>query len=256
MLDVVEISNNSYNGTSSLLMIIILIIFLYFTMTIYGKLNVKLNPDTKYASPDFTNSLIQNTMITIQHVIGLFAKQEVKDKVSEYTDEISNMKNKLNEYSNTAGTISSLVGNANNAIYKNFSKKISGMQTTLDGLITVTGKIKKMMDNNIINLEQKYVAYQKNLQAYVDNLVNMMKTISVHITNATVTPSMYKLITPLKTVFNSIHESLKNNLDFIKDFYPSFDLTAKTPTVDTTIKSDINSSFKTSSSILKTAGYK
>lgn len=254
MNKIIEISNSSFNSTNSLLSSIIIFIFISFSVAISTKIYNRIHPDDKYKDPNIFYSLIQNTMSSIQYFMGKFAEEKANKQLDEQKKQINEMKEALNKYANSSDKITSFLGNINNAIYHNFTNKLQIISTFLDNLKGMIGKVTDITNSNINNFEKVYKLYQTKLQNYVNNMVSMMRTIANQIKNATVTPGLFNIITPLTKVYNSIHDTLKNNTDFIHQFYPKFKLNP--PPVDNSIKTGITSSFKVSSAVLKTSGYK
>lgn len=254
MNKLIEISNSSYNGTNSLLSNIIIIIFISFSIAIGTKIYNKVQPDDKYKDPNIFYSFVQNTMLSIQYFMGKFAEEKANKQLDEQKKQISDMKAALNKYANSSDKITLFLGNINNAIYQNFTNKLQTISTFLNNLKGMIGKVIELSNSNIDNFEKVYKVYQTKLQNYVDNMVNMMKTIATQIKNATAIPALFNIISPLTKVYNSIHDALKNNTDFIHQFYPKFKFDP--PPIDNSIKTGITSNFKVSSAVLKTSGYK
>jgi predicted S18 family serine protease len=255
MKPAIELSNSNINGTNSTLSIIVLLSFIYFTIITCTKIYIKKYPNDKFKEPNVYNAILQNTMQSINNYMAYFAKENIKEETKKYTEQIQEKKSKLNDYTNTAVDISTIVGTANEKIYSTFNSKLQDYNDFLTKMQNVSNKIKKLSDDNITYFGNIYKTYQEKLKAYVDNLVNMMRTIGDQIEKATAVPSLFSLIKPLQKVFVSIKGTLENNMSFIKQFYPTFTVPTDID-IKSTIKPNVATSFKLASSILKSAGYK
>ena len=251
----IELSNSSYNGTSSLLSTIVLITFLLFTIITGAKIYNKVNPNN-IKDPNIFNALVQNTMGTIQYLMGDITKKNIDDMASNYRSQISDLKTSAELSANALSLVSTIITGANQTIYNKFKDNLGKLGDFLTSASGVINKLSSISDASIKNFEGAYIAYQKKLQSYVDGMVSMMQTVANQIQQAAVIQPLFGMITPLKRVFDGVRDTLKTNMPFIKQFYPEFDLDANTPSVNSNLQPNLGASFKTSSAILQQSGYK
>lgn len=253
---IIELSNSNYNGTSSLLSIIVIISFIYFTIIIGANLYNKLNPKAKYKDPNVFNSFIQNTMNTIQYLMVGIVQNNMDNKIVIYKDEINNLSKTVKESTNFANQVIKLVNAANKKIYDQFASKLNSFTKFFENAKTTVKKMQSTVDNLNNKYEELYKNYQTRLQKYVNNLISMMKKTSEQISKATVIPSLFNMIAPLKKIYNSIYNTLKNNLPFIRQIYKNNKFDISGSPYDSTAKTNLNTGFNASRSILTISGYK
>lgn len=253
---IIELSSSNYNGSSSLLSIIVIISFIYFITIVGSNLYNKLNPNAKYKNPNIFNSLIQNTMNTIQYLMSGNVADNIDNKIANYKDDINNLSKTIKESTNFANQIIKLVSALNKKIYDQFAIKLNKFNKFFENVKTTIIKMQSAVDNLNNKYEDLYKNYQIRLQTYVNNLISMMSKISEQITKATVIPSLFNMIAPLKKIYNSIYNTIKTNLPFIRKIYKDdkFDITGSP--YDSTAKPNLNTGFNASRSILTIAGYK
>jgi len=256
-MTVIEISNSSYNGTSSLLSIIILIAFVYFTILTGAKIYRKMNPNIVYNTPNIFTALIQNTMLAIQYNMKDIVKKQYNDRVASYDQTLDDMKTTLRSSSNYMDMVSIAVGSLNEKVYSNFKNNLATFDDFLKNAKNVVSKINDISNQNIKNFEEAYKQFQQRLKSYVDNLYTMLSTIGSHITTSSVIPSLANLIPPLQKIYQSIYDTLSNNKDFIHSIDPDFVFdTSKLPNPSSAAKTSTASSFRATSAILRNSGYK
>lgn len=253
---VIELSNSSYNGTSSLLSTIVLIAFIYFTIASASRLYDKLNPNARYKDPNIINALSQNTMETVQYLMGGIVADNIDTQVEKYKIEINNLSDTIKESQNFAGKVMILISALNKRIYDQFESKLNSFSTFFENTKTTANQIKNAIDNLNKNYQDLSKYYQTRLRAYVDNLISFMGKVSEQITKATVIPALFNMIEPLKKIYNSIYGTLQNNLTFIRDIYKDDKYNIPKNDYSSTAQSALNTGFGASKSILTMAGYK
>jgi len=253
---VIEISNSSYNGTSSLLSTIVLIAFIYFTIASASRLYNKLNPNARYKDPNIINALSQNTMETVQYLMGGIVSNNVDEQVEKYKIEIDNLSDAIKSSTNFADQVMQLISALNKRIYDQFAAKLNSFSAFFENTKTTANKIKHAIDDLNGKYTNLYQNYQTRLQAYVNNLILFMGKVSEQITKATVIPSLFNMIEPLKKIYNSIYGTLQNNLPFIRQIYNNDKYDIPKNLYNSTAQTGLNTGFGASKSILTMAGYK
>ena len=256
-MTVIEISNSSYNGTSSLLSIIILISFVYFTILTGAKIYRKMNPNIVYKNPNILNALIQNTMLAIKYHMKDIVKKQYDDRVASYDQTLDDMNSTLRSSSNYMDMVSVAVGSLNEKVYSNFKNNLTVFDDFLKNAKNVVNKINDISNQNIKNFETAYKQFQLRLKSYVDNLLIMLSTIKSHIEKASVIKSLSNIIPILEKVYQSIYDTLNNNKDFIHTINPDFVLdNSKLPKPSSAAKTLTSANFNATSAILRNSGYK
>lgn len=252
---VIELSNSSYNGTSSLLSTIILAGFLLFTVKTGGKLYNKLNPTGKYKDPSIFNAVVQNTTKTIQHLMDINTTKAMDDLSTDYKTRLSELKTTVQMSSSYATAVSTIMGGINKQIYDNFVANLTKLQTFLDNSKSVVGKITDLSNKNADAFDTAYAGFQTVMQKYIRDIVTMMSAVVTQISQASVIKPLFAMVTPLKRVYDSMYETLTSNLPFIQKMDSSFDM-SQIPAVNTSINPNLGADFKLSSAILQQSGYK
>ena len=251
----IEISDSSMNGTSLLLAAVILVSFIILTVFITRNLYDKLHPYTQYG-PSFKNALTQNTMQNIKNIITNVTNDAEIKQISKYNDQLTEWTKTIYEYENMNVSIANILNTKFENIQDYFSSRLTELSGNLVYYTNAVGQLNSIADDNIQKFETAYYTYQEKLQSYVQGVVSMIGTVIDQITNATVIPSLYSLIGPLKNVYQAMYSTLNDNLSFIKDIYPEFSMDLVPTLPNTPIQSNLASSFKSSTAILTSAGYK
>jgi hypothetical protein len=258
-INIIEVSNSSYNGTSSLLSIIVLISFIYFTIIVSESLYNKLNPNAKYKDPNIMNAIIQNTMESIQYVIGIIVKDNLDKKSAEYGDKIDNFYDTIKKISLYESNMSELLDAISVKIYNNYNNQLDRFYKILDKISNVVKKMSSYIGGLNTKYNVLYTNYQKSLSNYVDNLFKTMENITTQINKITVIPALFNMIEPLKKMYNAIYNTLNNNSTFIDKFYSDGYTAEKLKNANkynAVSNTNTNTGFNASRSILTMSGYK
>jgi len=255
-VQIIELSDSSYNGKSTILCAIVIIFYLYITLKISSQLYRKLNPNAKYLNPNIINALSQDTMKTIQYLMGIIVKDNIDEKVKEYEYEITNLSNAIKESTKTAEKAAILVSALNKKIYDSFQTKLASFNAFFDNTKKTIGEVQTSIDSLNKKYEKLQEQYKTRLQTYVNNLIEFMTRIADQISKATVIPSLFNMITPLKKIYDAIFLTLKNNLNFIREIYGDSNYNINGVQYDSTAKTNVNTGFSSSKSILSISGYK
>lgn len=251
----IEISDSSINGSSLLLATIIFIAFIIFTKISCSKLYAKLYPYSQY-SPNFINALTQNTMQNIKNVITNVTNDAEIQKIAEYNTQIKEWSDTINKYEIINSSIANIINSKFTNLQDYFSSKLQDLSGNLTYYTNAINKLNSMSDDNIRAFESAYYGYQSKLQNYIDGLVTTIGKVATQIANSSIIPGLHTMVGPLTNVYLAIYGTLKDNLPFINDIYPDFSIDSVPTLPDTPIQANLSSSFKNSTAILSSAGYK
>jgi len=254
---IIELSNSNYNGTSSLLSIIVLISFFYFVVKMHARIYKKMNPKKIYKSPNIFNSIEQNTMLAIKFFLKDTVTTNYKKHIEQYEKQMQDMNSKLKSSTGYMDMVSSVIGELNRAVYNNFLSNIGYFNDFLSRARNVVNQITQMSNTNIEAFKSAYNQFKQRLKNYVNNLMTMLGTIAYQITIISTTPKLglTYMMEPLNKVYKSIYDTVQNNKKFIKDIDETIDID-NIPKVSTEIKPIIATNFQASGGILRNAGYK
>lgn len=98
------------------------------------------------------------------------------------------------------------------------------LNNDLDNFNETISDLNEVQSKNEKTLKTLYITYSVRIKNYVDSLINSLDLLKYQINLAYVTPNVQLLINPLTKAYNSIYNTLTNNVDFIKDYYKTFNL--------------------------------
>ena len=255
---IIHLSDVTYNAINTRLLYIILAICGYIIMKNYSDIYFKMNPNEQKFTLDITYfiSNAQNTERFLHDYIRKIVSEVVKKKTTP-------INNNLNNRDTTIQYLDDAVNKLDKKLLKENTKKIIDYQQNYlsmdNSVTTLNNAIKQMNDiqkSNIEAVDRIYEKYSKSMQDYLYKLLNVMSIINYHVNITYIKPSMQVMIDPLKTLYNSIYNSLINNADFLKKFIPEYN-PASIPKLQTKIGNpqNLQADFKTSSEIMNNNGY-
>jgi hypothetical protein len=133
--------------------------------------------------------------------------------------------------------------------YLSMNNSVTMLSNTLEQINTI-------QQSNIEAVDKIYATYSEAMQEYLKKLMKVLNIINYQINITYIKPSMQKMITPLKNLYNSIYSSLINNAPFLKKFIPDYD-PSSVPKIGTKLNTpqDLSVKFSASTPIMKTNGY-
>lgn len=246
------------NITNTYLMYIILAIAGYIIIKNYSNIYFKMNPNIQKFTLDITYFLsnAQNTERFIHDYIRKIASQVVKEKTAPVNSKLDNRDSVMKDLTDSTEKLDAQLKAYSAKKIIDYQQAYLSMNNSVTMLSNTLEQINSIQQSNIEAVDKIYATYSEAMQEYLKKLMKVLNIINYQINITYIKPSMQKMITPLKNLYNSIYSSLINNAPFLKKFIPDYD-PSSVPKIGTKLNTpqDLSVKFSASTPIMKTNGY-
>ncbi len=233
---------NPYNETNilgTLSYYLFLIIILFLIVNLFLILNYKKNGNKIENIYDYKvflfgehlNFFKENAkkLSFLNENIKTLMRPVINEKKMEYNSKIEEQYDKLEKIEDDIDKLSRDMMNNNIDTIIKYSDEKKNLERMKKQNKEIIEHLEKQQEKNIKDIKQIKQNYTMRIRNYVDTMVEYMGFINKQFNMALVTPALANLTEPLKKLFLSIGNGLIENSDFIKDYYPKFNMN-KVPT--------------------------
>ena len=230
---------NPYTNNTSIIVhlsfYLFIIIILFIVINLYLILNYKKNGNNIGNIYDYRVFLFGDHLNFLKVNIKSLIEPSINDKKNEIIQKIETQKEILNPVNNDIDDLSKKILEKNVETVLKYDEEIMKMKKTENEYSETLRDLDKIQRKNIKKIDEIKQNYTMRIRNYVDSMVKYMGFINHQYNMALVTEDLNKLIDPLKNLFYSIGNGLKENVEFINQYYPSFNMNKVPTKIDSVI---------------------